>query len=127
VPDLPLLDEPFHGARDVLDRNLGIDAVLIEEIDPVGLEARKRRVGDLADVRGTAVQADRLLAFELEPELGRDDDAIAHGSERFADEILVREGAVRFRGVEERDPRVHRRAEDRDPPPRGRLRARNRS
>ena len=38
VLDLALLDQLFHGARDILDRHLGIDAMLVEEIDDVDLQ-----------------------------------------------------------------------------------------
>ena len=72
----------------------GIDAVLIEEIDRVGLEPLQRRLGDLADVRGPAVQTRLLAVLELEAELGRDDDLIAHGRQRFADQLFVRERPV---------------------------------
>ena len=61
VLDLAFANQVLDRARDVLDRHVGIDAVLIEQIDPIGLEPLQRRVGDLADVRRPAVQP-RLLA-----------------------------------------------------------------
>ena len=92
----------------------GIDAVLIEEIDPIGLEPLQRGVGDLADVRRPAVESRLLAVFELEPELRRDDDLIANRRERFADELFVGERPVRFGGVEERDATINGGADDRD-------------
>ena len=39
VFDLAFANEVLDGAGDVFDRNVGIDAVLVEEVDPVGLES----------------------------------------------------------------------------------------
>jgi hypothetical protein len=60
--------------RDLLDRCVGIDVVLIQQIDPVGLEPLERCIGDLADVRRSAVQPRLLPTFKPESELRRDDD-----------------------------------------------------
>ena len=114
VLDLAFADQVLHRAGDVLDRHVGIDAVLIEEIDAVGLEPLQRRVGHLADVRGPAVEAGLLSVLEPEPELGRDHHLVANRSERFADELFVRERPVHLGGVEERDAAVDRRADDGD-------------
>ena len=38
VLDLPLLDQLLHGAGHVLDRDVRVDAVLVEEVDRVGPE-----------------------------------------------------------------------------------------
>ena len=42
------------------------------------------------------------LGIEVKAEFRRDDDLVATGGERFANQFLVGEGAVDFRGVEER-------------------------
>src|SRR6267143_5259878 len=42
VLHLALLDEVFHGSGDVFDRHVGIYAVLIEQVDDIGLEALER-------------------------------------------------------------------------------------
>src|SRR5438046_2169753 len=39
VPDLACLGQIFHRSRHVLDGYVGINAVLIEQVDPVGLES----------------------------------------------------------------------------------------
>ena len=80
---------------DVFDRNVGIDAVLVEEIDPIGLEARQRRLGYLADVLGSAIEPSLLPVLEPEPELRRNDDLIPNRRERFANDLFIRERAVR--------------------------------
>ena len=122
VFDLAFANQVLHRARDVLDRNVRVDAVLIEQIDPIGLESLQRRVGDLPDVRGPAVQTRLLAALELEAELRRNHHLIANRAERFPDELFVRERPVGFGGVEERDATVNGRADDRDAffPARGR-------
>ena len=38
MADFPCFDELFDGAGDVLDGYLGVDAVLVEEVDPVGAQ-----------------------------------------------------------------------------------------
>ena len=45
--DLALADQVLHRAGDVLDRHVRVDAVLIEQIDGVGLEPLERGFGDL--------------------------------------------------------------------------------
>lgn len=56
----------------------------------------------------------RLRGLEVEAELGRDHDLVAYRSERFPDELLVRERAVHLRRVEEGDAAVDRGADERD-------------
>ena len=54
---LPGANQLLHRARDVLDRHVRVDAVLVEEVDRLGLEPPERRLGDLADVLGPAVHS----------------------------------------------------------------------
>src|SRR2546422_5283799 len=49
VPDLACLDQIFHRSRHVLDGYVGINAVLIEQVDPVGLESFERGLSDFPD------------------------------------------------------------------------------
>ena len=56
-PRLPLRDQLGHGADDVLDRHLGIHAVLVQQVDVVGAEPLERALHRLADVRRAAVEA----------------------------------------------------------------------
>ena len=57
VLDFALLDEFLHGSGDVFDGDVGIDAVLVEEIDGIDLEALERGFGDLADASGRLFSA----------------------------------------------------------------------
>src|SRR6476619_3208186 len=102
VPDLPLLNELLDGAGDVLDGNVGVDAVLVEQVDGVGAQPPQRLLHGAPDRVGTAVEAPRLAGGELETELGGDDDLVTDRFERLADEFLVREWPVDLRRVEER-------------------------
>jgi hypothetical protein len=43
VPDLAFRDQLTDGAGDVLDGNVGIDAVLVEQVDDVGALAAPAR------------------------------------------------------------------------------------
>src|SRR6185369_12270882 len=114
VPDLAFTNQIPHRSRDVFDRHVRIDAVLIEQIDSIGLEPLERRVRDFPDVRRPAVETRLPAALELETELRRDDHVIANWRERLADKLFVREWTVCFRGVKERDAAIERRADDRD-------------
>ena len=55
VAHLAALDQPPHRAHRLLDRHLGVDAVLVVEIDHVDAEAREARVAGLRHVGGAAV------------------------------------------------------------------------
>src|SRR5215210_2851364 len=102
VLNLAFLDQLLHRAGHVFDRHIRIDAVLIEEIDAVGLQALERGLGHLPDVLWPAVKA-RLCVSGFEAELGGDHHLITEWGEGFADELLVGERTVSFRGIEEGD------------------------
>src|SRR4051812_8166647 len=76
-PDLSLSHEIRHRADDFLDRNGGIHAVLIKEIDVIGAEPAQRSLDCFANVCGPAVYPGDAARVELEAELCRDDDALA--------------------------------------------------
>jgi hypothetical protein len=77
--------------------------VLVGQVDAVGPQSLQHLVDDLADVIRPAVQSSR---FELEAELRGQHHLVADRFERFAYQGLVRAGAVRLSGVEERHPLV---------------------
>jgi len=62
-------DQVLDRSRDVLDRHLGVDAVLVEQVDGVDSEPLERAVHGLADVLGVAGEA-HLPAFLVESEHG---------------------------------------------------------
>src|SRR5262245_27067556 len=114
VPDLAFADQILHRARHVLDRDSRIDAMLIEEIDAVGVEALQRSLGHVTDVRGATVQSGLLAVLEFERELRRNHDLVAYRSKCFANECFVRERSVGLGGVEERDSTFECRPNHRD-------------
>ena len=50
-----LLNQLFHRSRNVFDRHIGVNAVLIEQIDDIGLESLERALGGFLDVLWPAV------------------------------------------------------------------------
>ena len=49
VLDLAFLNQVLHCSRDVLNRHIRVDAMLIEQVDNINLEALERALGDLPD------------------------------------------------------------------------------
>src|SRR3954471_8247966 len=78
VADLALLHELGHRADRLLDRRLGVDAVLVVEVDRVDAEALERRLARLAHVVGIAADAQELAVLPADvAELRRDERALA--------------------------------------------------
>ena len=110
-----------HQVRDrtshVLDRHLRVDAVLIEQVHPVGTEALQRPFHGPTDAGGIAGHAAAELAglgVDVETELGRDLDLVAEARHRLAEDALALEGSVDFGAVEEGDALVEGGADQRD-------------
>src|SRR6266571_6673259 len=106
VLDLAFADELLHGTGDVLDRHIGVDAVLVEEVDALGLEALQHPLGGFLDVLRTAVQPGMALPrlrVDVPAELRGDHHLLPERGQGFADELLVAERPVGFGGVEEGD------------------------
>jgi hypothetical protein len=59
VLHLALLDQLLHRARHIFDGHVGIDAMLIEQVDDIDLEPLERALDGLLDVLRPAVQARR--------------------------------------------------------------------
>ena len=110
VADLALLHELGHRADGLLDRRVGVDAVLVVEVDVVDAEAPQRSLGRLAHVLGPAADAagGRVVGVADDAELGRQHDLVAAAGDRAADELLVGVRAVDVGGVEEGHAEVER-------------------
>src|SRR6185437_4917517 len=105
MPHLPLLDKILHRAGNIFHRHIGIDAMLIEQVDYAGFEALQSSVSDGSDpFRGTIQTLARYSIFEAE--LRSNNDLVANWSERLTDKFFICERAVSFRGVEERHTAV---------------------
>src|SRR5271165_2674314 len=115
VAHLAGLDQLAHGTGGVLDRDAGVDAVLVEQVDVVGAQSSQRSFHRGPDVRRAAGQASLpAVVVEREAELRGDDDLVAYWRERLADDLLVGERAVHLSGVEEGDAPVDGGADERD-------------
>lgn len=78
--DLALGDQILDGAGDVFDGHLGINAVLIKQIDAIGAQTLQRGLGHGADMFRAAVGSAAACAGDqvyIEAELGGDDDLLA--------------------------------------------------
>ena len=89
--------------------------MLVKQIDPIGPEPLQRRVGDVADMRRTAVEPAILPSSMWKPNFVAMTTRSRTGSSASptSSSFVIR--AVHFRGIEERHTGVDRGANDRDP------------
>ena len=100
-------DEFADRPGDLFDRDLGVDPVLVQQVDVIGAQPPQRPVHRAADVVRLTGQAGlAAVGVERETELGRDDHLVADRGERLAGQFLVDVRAVHLGGVEERDTAV---------------------
>jgi len=64
VADLAVAYQLAHRSDRLLDRDLRIDAVLVVEVDVVDAEPLERGVAGIADVLGTAIDANAAVLFD---------------------------------------------------------------
>ncbi len=107
----------FTAPGHVLDRHIGVNPVLVQQVDAVGLQPLQRSVHGTSDVVGMAIEAQPLarVRFKVEPEFRRDDHLLSHWRERGSDEFFVDEWTIRFGGVEEGHTQIDRGADKGDP------------
>ena len=103
VAHLARRHELGHGPDGLLDRRVGVDPVLVVEIDVVGPQPGQRRIAGLPHVLRPAVDGarGRILGVAHVAELGGDDRLVAARPQGPAEEDLVGEGPVHVGGVEE--------------------------
>jgi hypothetical protein len=114
---LACLNEVFDGSGDLFDGSVLVDAVLVKEVDGVGLQTLERAFDDLLDMVGTAIECSPLsviVGIGLKTEFCGDDDFFAEWSEGFADDLFVNVGAVDFGGVKESDAALNSAADELD-------------
>lgn len=95
VPDLALFLELHHGLDGVLDGRLGVHAMLVVQVDVVGLQTLQAGIAGLLHVRGIA--HDRPLAIHQPVrELGGEEDLIPAAGllEPLPDQLLVAKYAL---------------------------------
>ena len=103
VLHLPRLNQFLHRSRHVFDRHVGIDAVLIEQVDDLGLESLQRAFDALLDVLGPAILHLLPVGIDGDAELGGDHHLATEGRQAFAHQLFVRERAVDLGRVEKGD------------------------
>ena len=108
VLDLAGVDQVLDRAGDLLDRHVGVDPVLVVQVDRVDPEPPQRAVDGAGDVVGAQHPAAGLAVDRVDVlgELGGDHDLVGERGERLADELLVGVRPVDLGGVEERDAEV---------------------
>src|SRR5439155_14181124 len=110
VLHLTFLNQVLDSARNILDRNVQVDPMLVEQIYGIDPQPLERPLCDLFDVLWPTIQRAPLasiIGVGLPSELRRDYDFPAKWSERFAYEFFVGERAVYLGGLEDRDPSLH--------------------
>src|ERR1700677_2519835 len=83
-----------HRSRNILNRHIGINPVLIKEVDVVGLQAPQRLLDHLADMCGTAIWSLVLSVLEAKPELGSNHRLLASSLERAPEKLFIHERAI---------------------------------
>ncbi len=117
MADLPLSDEILDRPGHLLDGDIGIDPMLVEDIDDLCAKPCKRGVADLPYMLRAAVQ-DRArsggrsgIHRGVKAELRRNHHPIAHRRQRLPHQLFIGEGTVNFGRVEEGDSPLHRMAD----------------
>ena len=115
VAHLPLPHQLGQRADGVFDRDLGIHAVLVVQIDVIDAETLERCLAASAHVLGAPVDASRLgIGAPHDPELGREHDLVPSARDRLAHELLVGVRPVHVGGVEEVDAQIERAVDGRE-------------
>jgi hypothetical protein len=106
VLHLAFLNQILDSARNIFDRNIQVDPMLIEEINGTDLETIERLFCNLLDVLRSAVESVPLATVAgvgLPPEFRRDDDFAAKRRQGFTDKFFIEQRAVDLSGIEEGD------------------------
>src|ERR1041384_6758682 len=104
VTPLALLQEVSHGADGILDGGVEVHPVLVIEVDMVHAEALQGSIATGAHVVRAAVHAqERAIRFTLVAELGSDDEPVPLALDGPPHQLLVGEGAVHVRRIQEID------------------------
>ncbi len=101
-----------EGAEGVFERDAGVDAMELVEVDALEAEAAEAHFKLLLEVVGAAAGLGFGGALAGEAAFGGDDDAGGVGVQGFGEEIFGDHGAVGVGGVEEIDPELDGAAED---------------
>ena len=97
---MPCCHQLGHGADGFLDRDVGIDAVLVIQVDDVDAEALQAGLAGFDDILGAAVDAVGLAGALGLAELRRHHHAVAAAFQGATEHLLVMAPAVHVGGVE---------------------------
>src|SRR5271170_2238853 len=103
-PEIMYLPGPHqlpHRPRNFLDRNLRINAVLVEQVNIFNLQASQGSVDDLADMFRAAVGPAHLAIHYAKSKLRSDDGLFPPPLERPPHQLFIDERAVDLGGVKE--------------------------
>ena len=115
VADLALRDQLRQRTDGLFDRRLRVDAVLVVEVDVVGVESPQRSFYGDPDVRGRAVEVSRAAVDVRDhAELGGQNDLVAPTPQSAPDQLLVRIGAVDLCRIDEGDAQLQAAMDGRD-------------
>ena len=110
-------DQILHRSRYIFDGDVGVNAVLIEQVDDIGLKPLERGFGYLPDVLWPAVQPSQTslrLGIDFPSELRGDHHLAPKRSKGFAYKLFVCVRTIDLGRVEERDAAFDGRADQRD-------------
>ncbi|MNH03727.1 hypothetical protein D3C79_629980 [compost metagenome] len=108
VFDLALGNQLFHRAGDLFNGHLGIDAMLIEQIDGLRLQAAQGAFDSRADMLGATVEGPLLAVIaEIEAEFGGDHHPIPQRFQGLTQHLFVEVGAIHLGGVEQGHATLH--------------------
>ena len=94
-----------HRADRFLDRNLGINAVLIVKIDIIGSEPQQAGIAGGTDIIGTAVDAEKTAVLTAHVSEFRGKNNIASVcAQRLSDKLFILSDTVHVGGIEKFKP-----------------------
>ena len=107
-PDLARAHELTHRPYRVLDRRVGIDAMLGVKVDHADTQTAEAGLAGFLHILGAPADPRTTTVFGAQTaELRRDDDLAPDGMQELPDEFLVPAGTIHVRRVEERDALLH--------------------
>ena len=93
---------------------MGIDAVLVEQIDRLDPQPLERAFAGALDIGGGGIDPGHAVVVIAETELGRDHHRIALAANGTTDQFLIDQGAIDFGGVEQGHAQLNRAVDGRD-------------
>ena len=106
-PDLALLLQPRHGAHGLLDGHQRVDAMLVIEVDHIGLQPPQAGLAGGHHMFGPPIGHARAAPVGV-AEFGGDDDLVASSLKGAREQALIVPPAIFVGGVEKIDAHIQR-------------------